>query len=263
MKKISVITVNYNNKKGLIKTINSVIQQNYTNIEYIIIDGGSSDGSLNIIKESSKIAYWISEKDKGIYDAMNKGIKKSTGDYILFLNSGDYFCNTNVLSSIFKNKNYNEDIIIGRQLYINNNKKSISPKLHYSEVNITFFLSSTLPHQATFIKRNLFDKIGLYDISYKVSADWVFWIRAIVENKCNFTIINKSISYMEEGGVSSDISKCHCDMSIYMDKCLKNGIITWQDIFKVSIQGRMQLFCSRNLFLDRINKLIIWIGKRV
>lgn len=264
MNKISIITVNYNNKNGLIKTINSVIQQDYTNIEYIIIDGDSNDGSLNIIKESNKINYWISEKDNGIYDAMNKGIKRCTGDYILFLNSGDYFCRNNILSIIFDKYTFNEDLIIGRQLYITKDKKiGISPKLRYSEIDITFFLSSTIPHQATFIKRDLFEKIGFYDITYKVSADWVFWIKAIIENKCNIRIINKNVSYMEEGGVSSNMSKCYADMSRYMNECLRNGIITWEDIFKYSVKGRMYDYCYRNKLLSLVNKAITGISKRI
>lgn len=264
MLKISIITVNFNNANGLEKTINSVREQNYKDIEFIVIDGLSTDNSKNIIlKNINIISYWISEKDNGIYDAMNKGIKACHGDYILFLNSGDFFVNRNTLSNVFGEECI-EDLIIGRQLFINaEGKIGRSPKLRKKEFNITYFLSSTIPHQATFIKKDLFEKIGYYDISYRVSADWVFWIRAIVENGCSVRIINENISYMEEGGISSNMDKCYADMSNYMNECLKNGTITWNAIFKYSVKGRMQDFCYRNKLLYFINKMIIGIGRRI
>lgn len=190
MKKVSIITVNFNNLKGLQKTMESVFSQKYANMEYIIIDGGSTDGSKEFIQShQDRLSYWYSEKDRGIYDGMNKGISKATGDYVLFLNSGDYFSCPTILNDVFNDKIFDEDLLIGRQLYIDKSgRKGISPKLRVSDFSITYFLSSTIPHQATFIKRNLFDKIGYYDISYKVSADWVFWIKAIVENKCTVHI---------------------------------------------------------------------------
>jgi len=270
--RITVITVNYNNRSGLDKTIESVCNQTYSDIEYIIVDGKSNDGSQNSIHKlqerinslNFKSLICISEPDCGIYDAMNKGIKLSKGDYIIFMNSGDYFSCSTILNDIFRNRKYNEDLLIGRQLYINKlGKKGISPKLRISDFSITYFLSSTIPHQATFIKRDLFEKIGYYDINYKVSADWVFWIKAIIENKCTIKLINERISYMEVGGVSADMEKCYRDMSKYMEECLNNGYITWQDIFKYSTQGRMQEYCSRNKLLNLINKIIVGIGKRI
>lgn len=265
MIKVSIITVNFNNLKGLQKTMESVYSQKYSTMEYIIIDGGSTDGSKEFIQShQDRLSYWCSEKDRGIYDGMNKGIAKAKGEYILFLNSGDYFCSQTVLNDIFKDKIFNDDLLIGRQLYIDKSgRKGISPKLKVSDFSITYFLSSTIPHQATFIKRNLFEKIGYYDTSYKVSADWVFWIKAIVENKCTVQIINKKISYMEEGGVSSDMSKCYTDMNRYMDECISEGIITWEDIFKYSVKGRMHDYCRRNKLLSLLNKIIIGIGKRI
>ena len=264
MVNVSIITVNFNNSKGLEKTINSVREQRYEDVEFIVIDGLSTDNSKSIIlKNQDIISYWVSEKDKGIYDAMNKGIIASHGSYILFLNSGDYLVNKNTLLNIFS-EGCSEDLVIGRQLFINSKGKvGRSPKLHNREFNITYFLSSTIPHQATFIKRALFEKIGYYDITYKVSADWVFWVKAIVENCCSVRIINKNISYMEEGGVSSNMDKCYVDMSRYMDECLRKGIITWNDIFEYSIKGRMQEYNQRNKLLYLFNKILTGIGKKI
>ena len=265
MIKISIITVNFNNLSGLKKTMESVLCQKYSNMEYIIIDGGSSDGSKEFIRNhQDKLSYWSSEKDEGIYDGMNKGIVKATGDYVLFLNSGDYFSRPTILNDIFRNKIFNEDLLIGRQLYINTSgKKGISPRLRLSDFSITYFLSSTIPHQATFIKRDLFERVGRYDISYKVSADWVFWIKAIVENQCTVRLINKSISYMEEGGISSNMSKCYADMSRYMEECLHKGIITWDNIFTYSLRGKMIDYCFRSKLMTYFSKALIFIGKRI
>lgn len=265
MNRISIITVNFNNLSGLQKTMQSVLSQEYVNMEYIVVDGGSTDGSKDfIMSHQNKLSYWCSEKDKGIYDGMNKGIAKATGDYILFLNSGDYLTNQHILNDIFKDKLYNEDLLIGRQLYIDSfGRRGISPRLRMSEFSITYFLSSTIPHQATFINRNLFEKIGYYDITYKVSADWVFWIKVVVEKKCKICLINKKISYMECGGLSSDMDKCYQDMSRYMDECLRSGIITWSDIFVYSIKGKMQEYNQRNKLLYLFNKILTGIGKKI
>lgn len=111
--KISVITINYNNHDGLKKTIQSVVSQSYNDIEYIIIDGGSTDGSVDLIKEyNDKIDYWISETDNGCYHAMNKGVKVASGEYVIFMNSGDYFYADDIIE-YFVNSNPSEDVLCG------------------------------------------------------------------------------------------------------------------------------------------------------
>lgn len=260
---VSIITVNYNNKNGLLKTIKSVISQTYSNIEFIIIDGASSDGSKELIKDYIDfLTYWVSEKDNGIYDAMNKGIVKAKGKYCLFLNSGDYFCNSKILSDIFNNNTYDVDLLIGRQKFINNNGKiSFAPKLRVEEINMSFFLSSTLPHQATFIKRDLLNKIGMYNTDYRIVSDCIFWIEAIVKEKCTFSIIPQFISYMETGGVSNNIDKCRIEMGNYFMNCLLEGSLTWDDIFKCTLKSRQQEWATRLKIMKFINRLMIWIGK--
>lgn len=267
MKKVTIITVNYNNCHGLERTINSVALQSYSDMEYIIIDGGSTDKSVDIIKRNeSVVSFWVSEKDNGIYNAMNKGIGFAHGEYLLFLNSGDYFVDRNVLSRIFDNSlNVNEDLLIGRQRFIDikNNKKGISPKLYVDEINMEFFLSSTLPHQSTFIKRSLFDMCGVYDETYRVCADWVFWVKSVIENNCAMRILPFAVSYMEDGGVSSDMDKCHKDMSRFLETCLHNGTLTWKDIFRCAMKARSQDFSNRFYLTRLCNKLFIKIGKRL
>lgn len=264
MKRITIITVNYNNRKGLERTIKSVIQQDYPEIEYLIIDGASTDGSVNVIRQyADKITFWQSEPDNGIYAAMNKGIKRATGEYLLFLNSGDYFVNHKILQKVFSTKYEDVDLIIGRQKYIEQSSGKIgrSPSLRKDEINIQFFLSSTLPHQSTFIRRTLFEQCGLYDEIYRVSADWVFWVKAVVEHQCMMKIVPHYISFMESGGVSTDIEKCHKDMKRYLESCLQSGILTWNDFFEIALKSRKQDFCQRMWFTRIINRIILWIGK--
>jgi len=114
LKKLSIITINYNNINGLVKTINSVVEQTFSNFEFIVVDGGSEDGSCQkLIELSEKMTSWISEKDNGIYHAMNKGIIKATGEYLLFLNSGDFFIENNILEKVFSTK-HTDDFLCAR-----------------------------------------------------------------------------------------------------------------------------------------------------
>lgn len=264
MQTVSVVTISYNNKVGLEQTIPSVAIQTYPNIEYIIVDGGSSDGSVDVIKKyANKVSYWVSEPDKGIYNAMNKALKKTTGDYLLFLNSGDYFCSADVLSLIFKDEHH-ADLLIGRQKFISaNGKVGISPKLHADEIDMEYFLSSTLPHQATFIKRSLLCERGGYDESYRICADWVFWIQAVVEHKCSIEILPQAISYMDNGGISSDMDKCHQDMSRFLQVCLDRKLLTWDMILATAQKARVHDLCIRSKGLKFANKVLAWIGRRI
>lgn len=264
MQRISVITVNFNNSEGLWKTMGSVCSQDYKSVEYIVIDGASTDGSKDaILRFSDKIAYWVSEPDRGIYDAMNKALLHATGDYVLFLNSGDYFCSSHVLSKVFHDVQ-TKDLLVGRQRFVQKNKEcGISPLLHVNEINMEYFLSSTLPHQSTFIKKSLFDVCGPYDTSYLVCADWVFWIEAVVRHHCTIGILSGAISYMEEGGVSSDMSKCHKDMSRYLQACLDRNIISWNMILSVAQKARTQDLCNRSQWLSFANRILSWIGRRI
>lgn len=264
MIKISIITVNFNNLSGLQKTMQSVLNQTYANWEYIVIDGGSTDGSKDYIQSyQDKLFYWCSEKDGGIYDGMNKGITQATGDYVLFLNSGDYFINEKSLAKLIA-YNIKEDLIICRQKFISSKKKKgSSPKLRESEIDIKFFLSSTFPHQSTLIRRTLFDKIGLYDISYKVSADWVFWVKAVIEYQCTYKFLPFFITYMEDGGVSSNMNKCHMDMSRLLEDYKQRGLIGWDDIFDIAIQARHFSYCKRYRITAFVQKVCAWFGKHL
>ena len=208
--KLSIITVNLNNREGLQRTINSVIAQTWRNFEWIVIDGGSTDGSKELIEQySDNFAYWVSEPDSGVYNAMNKGVKVAKGEYCLFLNSGDWLCNATILENVFS-KDRNADILYG-YMQIDNpksdtdtltgtfpNQALMKPTLHWTD-----FIGNTLPHQSTFIRKHLFDIIGLYDETYQIVADNKFFIQAIVWHKCSYEFIPLVISRFRSGGISS------------------------------------------------------------
>lgn len=198
-KKLSIITVNLNNKDGLIKTIDSVKSLFYNNYEHIIIDGGSNDGSVEIIKEYHKInkdLKWVSESDKGIFNAMNKGVLKAKGEYCLFLNSGDWLIEKDIINKVFQQIN-NEDIIYC-DILTDKNEKWIYP----NHLSILYFYSNCIGHPSTFHKRELFDNIGLYDESLKITADYDFFIKAIVKNKATYKHIPILLTCFNTDGIS-------------------------------------------------------------
>ena len=200
--KLSVITINRNNADGLDKTIQSVINQSYKDFEYIVIDGNSTDHSIDIIKKyNSNINYWVSETDKGIYNAMNKGIAKANGNYVLFLNSGDYLVNNNVLKSVFE-KQQTADIIYGNMQIDWGNGKITSGKMP-DKITFKQMYIDTLWHPVSFIKKTLFDKYGLYNEIYKVVADYDFFFKVIIINNVTTYHVNLDIAMYNLNGLSS------------------------------------------------------------
>lgn len=202
MPKLSVITINYNNLEGLKKTIESVFSQTCKEFEYLIIDGGSTDGSVAYIEsKSDAIDYWISEPDKGIYNAMNKGIELATGEYILFINSGDHLFSNKVVKSAEKYLQSYDVIYFNLQIISEDNRfkiHSLPDKLKFSD----FFIDSW-PHPSTFTKRELFDKVGLYDENLKIFSDWKFMILALFKYQCSYLKVDKILSTFYLGGISS------------------------------------------------------------
>ena len=202
MPKLSVITINYNNKSGLEKTIQSLFSQTFTDFEYIVIDGGSTDGSIDIInKYSNKITYWVSEKDNGIYDALNKGIAKSTGEYCYFLNSGDYLSNKDVFDNVFKNKP-SEDIIYG-DVSMEMDGIITGHKLHPDKLSTFYLLTEVIAHQAQFIKRDLFQKFGNYDLKYKIVSDYELFVRMFFKHTISTRHVPIDIAVFDLSGLSN------------------------------------------------------------
>ena len=199
--KLSIITVNLNNLAGLEKTVENVLQQSFKDFEYLIIDGGSIDGCKEFIESAStKLTYWQSKKDKGIYDAMNQGIEKATGEYLLFLNSGDTFYSKSVLQNIeFK---LSADITYGNLEFIERDKTWIMEPP--SVLNFSYFIKKSLPHPSSFIKRELFLNYGFYNTNMKICADWAFFIDAICLYNVSYKHIPITVSSFKTDGISSN-----------------------------------------------------------
>lgn len=223
MKKLSIITVCYNNKNGLIKTINSVRNQTFNDYEFIIIDGGSTDGSKEVIEQNKELfSFWCSEPDGGIYQGMNKGIDHATGEYCLFLNSGDYLAHSQVLEKIFE-KPLVENIVYGNVIRVKGKKKQV---LKYSR-QLTFadFYrgSSVIHHQASFIRRELFLKYGKYAENTYMNADWRFFYTSIVLNNVSPKYINKVVSICDASGRSHSYNQT--DPRVIQDINAKRNMI--------------------------------------
>lgn len=200
--KFSIITVCYNNRDGLEKTIKSVISQTYKEYEFIVIDGGSKDGSKELLEQyDDKIDFWCSEPDKGIYNAMNKGVKLTHGDYVIFMNSGDYFFNNDVLNNIAKIES-NADIIAG------NVKRIGSDRPLHPHLNSIFeqLYRNTLNHQGSFIRRNLLIKYPYEEEHLKIVSDWKFWIETIIFNNATLYRTDLFVAFQDMTGISQDFS---------------------------------------------------------
>lgn len=196
--KFTIISINLNNKTGLVKTRDSISTQTFRDFEWIVIDGGSTDGSEEYIKEhTDEISYWVSEKDKGIYNAMNKGIAQAKGEYINFLNSGDYYYDETVLQQIFDMKS-NADVINGLAWW-EDKSKILQP--HRTDI-LAQMMTDTVNHQASFIKRELFNNT-LYREDIKIISDWYFFFQKIIIERCSLRFTDINVALMKKGGISS------------------------------------------------------------
>lgn len=200
---ISVITICYNDLVGLKKTLASVQMQSCKEIEHLIIDGGSTDGSAQFIEENKQLFnFGISEADNGVYHAMNKGIKVANGAYVFFLNSGDEFRATNVLEVFLEKTKTNKDIYYGDIQLVDGEGKD---QLLTTPESLTFefFFRRTIPHQAALIKRSLFETIFYYNESLRIVSDWEFFAVAICKENCSYEHVGLTVSNYDTNGMSS------------------------------------------------------------
>lgn len=201
---LSIITVNYNNKTGLIKTLESIKKQTFSSYEHIIIDADSKDGSKDTIlkyeKKAPHLTYWCSEPDKGIYDGMNKGIDKANGKYLYFLNSGDCLIEDTLQKIPFDGTGY----IFGNIRFTGGkkNKEEKAP----DKIDLVFFLTKSLPHQACFIHKSLFDS-RKYDTNYKIIGDWIHSVQCIILHGCSYKHIPFIIAEYDQNGISSSYQR--------------------------------------------------------
>jgi glycosyltransferase involved in cell wall biosynthesis len=202
--KVSIITVCFNSEKTLHETINSVKYQTYENIEYIIIDGYSSDNTLNIIKSNiDVIDYYISENDNGLYDAMNKGIQIASGDIISILNSDDIYASNEVIKDIVEvfNNNKSLDIVFGNIVFYDSNMINPTRVWKSSDFKNKLFLKGWHPpHPALFVTKRGYNICGLYDINYRMCADFEFMLRAFEKKSLSNQFIDLTIVKMRTGG---------------------------------------------------------------
>ena len=217
--KFSIITINYNNCEGLRHTIESVVNQTCRDFEYIIIDGGSTDGSVDVIKQyANQIDYWVSEPDGGIFAAMNKGTSHAVGDYAIYMNSGDTFFTNDILQKVSV-LNYSEDIQTGDIYY----GTQFCPTV--DNVTMKTFYKSTLYHQGSFIKTELIKELG-YDEGTRGVSDWKFFMQALVFNNATYRRLPFVVANFEPGGFTDkckDISRQEVKQELA--KCLPPRII--------------------------------------
>ena len=248
--KYSIITVNYNNKEGLRKTIESVIHQTFRDFEFIVIDGGSIDGSVDVLKEyDSQIDFWVSEPDGGVYQGMNKGIKKATGEYLNFMNSGDCFYSSDVLEKV-TGYQYDTDFIVGKDYHYNYITHQGHASIQPPRTTMIHFFVATLDHQSSFIKKELFSN-SLYDESHRLVSDWIFFTEKIVNEGKHVQFIPDIICRREEGGLSEQQrEKNRKEINEYLHQFLPYGVYEdYATLAKLDKTSLYRLFdiCNHNM----------------
>lgn len=233
--KLSIVTINYNNAEGLRKTLDSVAEQTYRDIEHIIVDAASTDGSVDIIKEyAEKSAYpvlWSSKKDKGVYNGMNIGIQRATGDYIQILNSGDILAASDVAERMVAAMPEGVPILYGNMLKSYDGKKVVRDNCGgaNSTDSFMYFYRGTLNHDSAYIRRDLFEKYGLYNEEMKICSDWEWYVKAIAlgGEKAIYTNIDVTIFDMngvsESGGKNAELIRI--ERRAYLEKILPASIL--------------------------------------
>lgn len=237
--KITIVTVCYNSKHLIENTIKSVISQNYNNYEYIIIDGASTDGTIDVIEQyRDRVDFYSSEKDLGISDAFNKGIKASKGDLICFLNAGDYFLDNNVLSKVSTDWKNDVDILF-YQMRVG--KDGITPPKKLNDNEQKIWEELEVPHQSCFCKRSLFEELGYFNVGIRIRMDFDFFARCKLFNK-NYKYIPEIITQYDDNGVSANINNRirFAEEALYIKK-LYGLKVTIKDYLRV-LKWRIAVF---------------------
>lgn len=220
---LSIITINYNNALGLRKTVESVLTQSIHDFEYIVVDGASTDGSVEYLSNNCQLSTvnckFISEADKGIYHAMNKGIRMASGEYVHFLNSGDWLVDNFVVENMLKLLKsqssiidygtkaieglYPLDILVGNVITVRPDGKVRYGKNNTSQPTALTFYWGTIEHTSAYIRRALFDTIGMYDEQLKIVSDWKWYLDAVVNHSVKVAFADMYVSYFDSTGISS------------------------------------------------------------
>lgn len=254
--KLAIITVNLNNRVGLQKTIDSVIAQTYKDFEWIIIDGGSTDGSRELIEQyADKFAYWVSELDNGIYNGMNKGIRLAHSEYLLFLNSGDTLHHADIISKVIP-------LLQGQDLYVGDSMTANgidSLDLSTREQLIFTLLWRGFPHQSIFYRNSVFQRVGYYREDLKTCSDWIVNIQAIIFGNATVEKLPFVVSIFELGGISTrkDVVSKDLEKLVEENKNLSHIFGFYVKYFSIIEKIRKnRLLCSLGLWLASKRKWI-------
>ncbi len=228
--KVSIVTVCYNSEQFLEDAIQSVASQDYPHIEHILVDGNSSDGTLEIIKKhSDKISHWISEPDSGIYDAMNKGVKIATGEIVGILNSDDIYADDKIISTIVKQFEKDIDAVFGDVFFVSPNDLE-RPVRHYSAKHWSpgkFTWGFMPPHPSFFVRKEYYDRLGLYKTDYEIASDYELLIRFLKVNQLNYKYIPLKMVKMRTGGASTKNWRSNIVLNQEIIRaCRENGLQT-------------------------------------
>ncbi len=253
---LSVITVNLNDCAGLEKTVKSVKEQNSPFIEHLVIDGDSNDGSKDFIeKEKDYFAYSISEQDNGVYDAQNKGILASKGKYLIFLNSGDTFYSSTVVSEFMKFAEVSHGELIYGNSNVTNPKGKTSILIQPKNLNLEFWYRNTLNHQSVFFSKSLFLKYGNYNTRFKFSSDFEFLFKLFLNNPKTFVYFNEVICNYSECGLSANPK--NYQKIIEEKELILRENLNDKDYFKIKKQYRANLPLKQQLLLWIYDKPIL------
>ncbi len=234
MKKFSIITINFNNKEGLRKTLDSVVCQTFTDYELIVIDGGSTDGGAALLEEYGKyITFGVSEPDKGVYNAQNKGVQHASGEYCIFMNSGDLFYSNDVLECVAKELKDGVDIAVGNTYFYKNESEN---RYAYAPEYITLWrVYIGINHQSAFIKRQLLLD-NPYDETLKICADWKFWLQELVKNERSYQHLNIIVAQYDLNGVSYNEDTRLAEEHSVMQQLFPQAIVReYEDRYNTSI----------------------------
>jgi len=235
---LTIVTVVYNDEKNLENIINSISTQSYPNIEYIVIDGGSTDKSIDVIRKyEDNIDYWLSEKDRGIYDAMNKGVHLATGNWINFMNAGDSFYNTTTVAEIMENIPQSADLVYGHTFYKENEKMNLIETYSID----CLWTSMICSHQSIFVKTHLL-KNRPFNLNYEISSDFDFIYYCYV-NGSNFYDTKKIIAVHAVDGVSEK-------------RIIKRMLERWKIVRDYTPSAKVNIFYFKLLFKKIKRKLI-------
>lgn len=257
---LSIITINYYNAEGLERTIKSVQEQTYPEIEHIIIDGGSKDGAVEIIKKyEEKVAYWVSEPDNGIYHAMNKGVAQAHGDYCLFLNSGDILYDRDAVEKLCS-QHINADIVAAN---LECEDASGSSNIPPEEITYSFFFISSIPHPSTLIRTELLRKTP-YREDYKIISDWIFFIDTLILQNVTYQHVDVFLSKFDMSGVSRNKEKALLEQERYLSSIIPPRVYCEynQPIVKSYIAS-LQLPASYKRICYFINRSYLWIVRHI